>query len=83
MTKTELSNAVELATSDVDLGNETLQIDIFDGFGLPDFKPVTVTTRQLAALIRWQAEYLGGGSGLDAAALNEIATIGRKRFLVV
>lgn len=81
MKKDQLQRAVEIATSDEDLSTEMEQIDIFSGFGLPDFEPVTVTVKQLAALVRWQCSQFNGG--IDAQALNEIAELGKKRFQVV
>lgn len=81
MNKAELKEAVAIAQSDADLSAEAEQCNIFDGCALPDFKPVTVTVRQVAELIRWQAILLNGQ--IDTEALNELANWGRKRFLVV
>ncbi len=81
MTNGELKDAMAIATSDADLSAETGQIDIFSGFGLPDFKQVAVTTRQVASLIRWQALAFDGS--IDAEALNEIAHAGRRKFQIV
>ena len=81
MNKQELTNAMTVAKSDSDLSSEMGQIDIFDGFALPDFKPVACTTRQVAALIKWQCFQFDGG--IDAEALNEIRVCGRKKFEVV
>lgn len=81
MTKDQLQCAVEIATSNEDLSTEMEQIDIFSGYGLSNFKPVTVTVKQLAALVRWQCAQFNGG--IDAQALNEIAELGKKRFQVV
>ena len=79
MTKPELAKAFEIAKSDQDLTHE--DIDLFDGFGLPDFQKVTCTLRQVAGLIRWQAQYMTGG--WDMSAINEIRTCGRSRFMVI
>ena len=82
MTKAELTKAKEIALStDVDLSHETRQIDIFNGFAMSDFKPVHVTVEMVAALIRWQALAFNGT--LVADELNQIANLGRKRFLIV
>ena len=79
MRKAELSEALKLAQDpNVDLSAED---DLFNGFGLPDFKPVTCTIRQLAKLVRWQCICLNGA--VDGNNLNEIAEIGRKKFIVV
>lgn len=79
MKRSELSEAVKVARSDKDLSK--VEISHFDGFGLFGFKPVHCTIDQLAALVRWQAIYLNGN--IDAEALEEIATLGAKRFLIV
>lgn len=83
MTKNELSKALELARSDTELppmlGPEAT--DLFDGFALESFSVVYCTMRQLAALIRYQCIMLNGG--LDSEALNEIATHGKRKFMVV
>jgi len=81
MTKNQLQRAVELATSEEDLTNENEQMEIFDGFGLDDFKPVTVTVKQLASLVRWQCVQFSGG--INADALEEVASCGKKRFQIV
>jgi hypothetical protein len=80
MTHNQLQRAVEIAKSNTDLLTESSQIDIFDGFGLGSFKPVTVTVKQVAALIRWQCFQFNGG--IDATELNNLAYIGKKKFLV-
>jgi hypothetical protein len=79
MTKQQLSQAVELAESEEVLSGE--DIGHFDGFGLGGFQPVTCTIRQLARLVRWQCVRLD--LTVDADALNEIATLGKRRFMVV
>lgn len=81
MTKTQLSQAVAIAQNKQPLPVEDNDLSIFDGFGLQNFQPVTVTVNQLAALIRWQALRFNGT--MDAEALNEIAEAGRKKFMVV
>jgi len=53
MTKAEFQKAFALAKSDVDL-IEHVDLSPFDGFGLPNFEPVVVTTAQVAGLLRWQ-----------------------------
>jgi len=78
MTARQLSEALTLARSGAALNAD---IDIFYGFGLPDFKPIVCTPEALAKLVRWQCVCLDGS--IDHDALNEIATIGRHRFTVV
>jgi len=79
MNRHQLEKAVQLALSKADL--DVADLAIFDGFGLPGFRPVTVTTRALAMLIRWQCVQLNGQ--INSEALDEIATLGRTRFSVV
>jgi hypothetical protein len=77
----ELKRAMQLAEDyeNVDLSKE--DIEVFVGFGLSDFKPVYVTIRQVARLIRWQAQLWNGE--WDSEALQEIANYGRKRFKII
>jgi len=79
MNKKELSEAVKIAQSGEDLS--TSGIDCFFGFGLPDFKSLAVTIKQIARLIRWQCFMFNGE--MDMEALNEIRDTGRKKFLIV
>jgi hypothetical protein len=78
MTHKQLSEAVAVARSDADLNIEDLSI--FDGYGLPDFQPVTCTIEALAILIRWDCMWFNGQ--IDQEALNQIAKLGRHRFHV-
>jgi len=75
----DLSNALTLARSDASLNLD--DISIFDGFGLPDFRPIVCTLEALAVLVRWQCIRFDGS--VDAEALDEIATCGRHRFTVL
>ncbi len=79
MTRHELSEALTLARSGADLNLD--EIGIFDGFALRDFAPVVCTIEALAVLVRWQCICFDGS--IDHDALNEIATVGRRRFQVV
>ena len=79
MKRHQLEKAVQLALSKADL--DIADLAIFEGFGLSGFKPVTVTTRALAMLIRWQCVQMNGQ--INAESLDEIATLGRTRFSVV
>ena len=74
----DYSEALAIAQSKADLTKE--DIDIFAGFGLKVFMPVTVTLRQVARLMRWQAGQFNGE--WNAAELNAIAHFGRKRFII-
>jgi len=79
MTAQQFKQACRIAMSDVDLGSQ--DIDVFWGFGLPDFKQVFVTLAQVARLIRCQCQYMSGG--WDSEALQEIQRYGRNRFAVI
>ena len=79
MKATDLDRALAIARSDTPLN--VADLSIFDGFGLPDFRPVVCTVEALAMLIRWQCFRLDGS--IDAEALQEIATHGRHRFTVL
>ena len=79
MTSAEFKAAFQLAKSGEDLSR--FSMDSFDGFGLPDFKPVTVQTGDVARLIRWQAGCFDGSWDMEAA--GAVRECGRKRFLIV
>ena len=79
MKRDQLEKAVQLALSKADL--DLADLAMFDGFGLAGFRPVTVTTRALAMLIRWQCVQLNGQ--INSEALDEIATLGRTRFNII
>jgi len=79
MTQQEFKDAVSIAKSDVYLFDEDM--DIMYGCGLPDFQPVTVTLRQVARHIRWQALYFDGS--WDSEELSEIQRIGRRKFIII
>ena len=81
MTKKEFSQAYKIAMSDESIDPVKEPMDIFDGFGLMDFKPVYVTLKQVARLIRYQAVYLNGG--IDTEALQDVAVCGKKKFLII
>jgi len=50
------------------------------GCALPEFKPVFCTILEVAALIRWQCQYLFGGH--DAAELDSMWHIAQKKFKI-
>ena len=81
MTKNEFNRAFEIAQNNnislLDIDNSILY-----GCALPEFKyPVHCTIIQLAALIRWQAQYIFGG--WDSEELDFIAFIAKKKFILV
>lgn len=79
MTKDQLSAAMTIAKAEGSLLNEDLAI--FEGYGLPSFKAITCTVRQVAALIRWQCVNIDGG--IDGLALQELASRGKTLFNVL
>lgn len=64
----------------IDLVNDPAMM-VFDGFGLQDFKPVFVTLKAVAGLMRWQANFMFGG--WDFVALEEIRAAGRMKFQIM
>ncbi len=80
MTRKEAQAAYALA-NDPQQTFTAVDTGIFDGFGLPEFKPVHVTLRQVAALMRWQALQMNGE--WDHTALTEVIELGRARFLIL
>ena len=79
MTKQEFSQALEIAKSDRDLSN--IDNSVIFGYGLPDFKPVHVTLEMVAKEIRWNSFMFSGE--ICSTALNEVATLGRRNFLII
>ena len=79
MKATDLDMALAIARSDTALN--VADLSLFDGFGLPGFRPVTCTVEALAMLIRWQCVCFDGS--IDGEALQEIATCARHRFTVL
>ena len=80
MTKEQLSAAMRI----VEKTNESLldvDISIFLGYGLPDFKAIYCTIRQLAALIRWDCLLFNGE--VNGQALDELCKIARIKFSVL
>lgn len=78
MTTAEFKTAFSIANGPADLS--AVDLAPFDGFGLPEFKPVTVTLSQVARLIRWQAAQLNGD--WNSEMLNEVRDCGRRRFII-
>lgn len=80
MTLTQFQCAFAIAK---DFNRDLSNVDdsILFGCGLRSFEPVHTTLEAVAKLIRWQALQFNGE--WDAEALNEVAMIGRKNFLVL
>lgn len=79
MTKQELSKALEIARSNIDLSS--IDISIFSGCALPGFSPITVTLDTLAAFVRYQIMCFDGS--IDVRELNDISSYGRRVFKVI
>ena len=80
MTLAQFQKAFAIANdASIDLSN--VDDSILFGCGLAVFEPVYTTLEAVAKLIRWQAMQFNGE--WDAEALNEVATIGRKKFMVL
>lgn len=78
MTMQQFASAISLAASKENIEDD---ISIFDGFGLPDFKPVVCSVRQVARLIRWQCLQFNGK--FDWAELNFMQRIAQYKFAIV
>lgn len=80
MTKNEFAAAFKIAKDlSIDLSN--VDDSQLYGYGLPGFKPVHVTLEMVAREIRWHALQLNGE--WNGEALNEVANLGRRKFIVV
>lgn len=79
MKAAEFKTAYEVAVGNEDLSQ--VEIGHMFGFGRKSFKPVCVTIRQVAALIRCQCQYMNGR--WDMEELTDIKNIGRKKFMVI
>ena len=79
MTRPQLSRALNLALTDTDLSRE--DISQFWLFGTKDYTQRFVTIRQVARLIRWQCVMFNGS--VDSKALDEVAQVARRKFIVV
>jgi hypothetical protein len=79
MTALEFKKAFAIAKDEsIDLSG--IDNNVIIGYGLSDFKPVTVTLEMVAKEIRWHAQFLFGG--WDSEKLNEVKNYGRKSFII-
>jgi len=78
MTKAQFDEAFAMAKSDRDLPPCD---GIFLGFGLDDFKPVTVDVEAVAGLLRYQGQYLFGG--WDWVNVDEVRRHGKRKFMII
>lgn len=83
MTKKEFEQAWLLANDHENVGSGYIEgnIGIFNGFGLPDFKPVNCTIKQVAQLINWQCKMFNGQ--YDMQELDNIKYFGRVKFIIL
>ena len=80
MKLSQFSQAAKIAADlSIDLSDE--DDSILFGCGLPGFKPVYVTLRQVAKFIRWQTLCFNGA--IDTNEMQECARIAKKSFLVI
>ena len=81
MLKSEFNKAFAMA-NDPDIPLIHVDYSVLHGCALPEFKyPVHCTTEQLAAMIRWQGQYLFGG--WNSEELDQLAKIGKKKFILL
>jgi hypothetical protein len=80
MTLVQFQKAFAIA-NDVSIDLSNVDDSILFGCGLPRFKPVHTTLEAVAKMIRWQAMQFNGQ--WNAEALNEVAEVGRKNFLIL
>ena len=83
MNRKEFSEALKMAQSDEVFEEQDYNeaLNLFSGCALRDFIPVHTTIKPVAVLIRYQCQYLNGGWDLEA--INEMAFIARRNFLIV
>jgi hypothetical protein len=80
MTKDQLNMAFAMAKDEAFVSDyKTLAWSL--GFGLSDYQPTTISVEALATLIRYQCSCLNGS--WDMIALDEIARVGKDKFLVL
>ena len=79
MVANEFKAAFKLAASDATLQDHAT--DMFDGFALRGFGPITATVEQMAWLIRWQGQQLNGG--WDMEAVNQVRDCLRRTCTIV
>jgi hypothetical protein len=80
MTLVQFQKAFAIA-NDVSIDLSNVDDSSLFGCGLPRFKPVHTTLEAVAKMIRWQAMQFNGQ--WNAEALNEVAEVGRKNFLIL
>jgi len=79
MTKQEFKLALEIAISDRDLSH--IKNNHILGYGLKDFVPVHMSLEMVAKEIRYHA--MSFASELDGNAVNEVATYGKRSFIII
>jgi hypothetical protein len=79
MNKKEFKKIWEIANSKEDLGDTDLTR--FEGCAYPEFKKIHVTSREVAALIRYQALNLNGS--FDMEEVDNCIFIAREKFTLL
>lgn len=80
MTAEQFRHAVIIAKADVQIDSKAHSLEPFDGYGLPDFEPITVTIEQVARCILYQCAYMFGG--WDEEELENVRYFAKKRFII-
>jgi len=80
MNKPQLDEAMRIAR---DPNRDLLQVDLttLEGYGLPGFKPVSVTIEMVAAMIRWQCIQLNGE--IDAEEFDQLVNVFRHKVTII
>lgn len=76
MTTKQFNESVKLASSYPEENT-----DCFLGCGLPDFKTVYCTLKQVAAFINYQARFFNGT--FDQEELQSLKKIAKNKFLII
>ena len=80
MTSKQFKEAADLALNHPEIKLLDVDTSHFLGCGLPEYKTVFCTIREVAALIRWQCQYLCGG--YDVEELQNMALIAKCKFQI-
>jgi len=79
MTSEQFKKATNIALKQPEIKLDEVDNKHLYGCAFPDFKPVYCTILEVAALIRWQCQYIFG-DGYDAEELQNMAYIARRKF---
>jgi len=79
MNKKEIVQALAIAKSNEDLS--AVDDNVMIGYGLKDFKPIHLTLRQVAKVIRWDCIRFNGE--LDSEEFDDFCRIAKTKFVIV